>query len=109
MSTSRAERLRLAALIAINQHFLFGFGRFLDFHGFSKTPPLSKIRKFQEIDEIKTINGVFVENHKFTENHQETLRRMSGTSCLSTNHMPRLIPSVCGSVGINRATYARAP
>ena len=61
MSTSRAEGSRLAPLNAINQHFRFGFGQFPDFHGFSKAPPLSKIRKFQEIDEIKRRNGIFVE------------------------------------------------
>ena len=61
MRTSRAERSRLPSMIAINQHFLFGFGRFPDFHGFCCTPP-SKIRKLQEIDQITRVNNIFVEN-----------------------------------------------
>ena len=66
MSASRAEGSRLAPLNAINQHFLFDFGQFLDFHGFSKTPPLSKIRKIQAMDEITIVNNIFAENRKST-------------------------------------------
>ena len=46
-----------------------------------KDPPLSKIRKFQEIDEIKRRNGIFVENQKFTESHHEILRRKAVVDC----------------------------
>ena len=80
MSTSRAERSRLAPSIAINQDFEFESCRFPDFHAFSKTP-LSKIRKFQEIDEIKRRNSIFVENQKFTESHNEILRRKAVIDC----------------------------
>jgi hypothetical protein len=80
MRTSRAERSRLPSVIAINQHFLFGFGRFPDFHGISKTP-LSKIRKIQEIDEITRGNNIFVENQKFTENYQEINHRKAAVGC----------------------------
>ena len=81
MSTSRAEGSRLAPLNAINQHFRFGFGQFPDFHGFSKAPPLSKIRKFQEIDEIKRRNCIFVKDQKLTESHNEILRRKAVIDC----------------------------
>ena len=81
MSTSRAEGSRLAPLNAINQHFRFGFGQFPDFHGFSKTPPLSKIRTYQEKDRISKGNGIFVENQKFTENHQEITKYPSKGRC----------------------------
>ena len=81
MSTSRAERSRLAPSIAINQDFEFESCRFPDFHAFSKSPPLSKIRQNQEIDEIKRRNGIFVENQKFTESHNEILRRKAVVDC----------------------------
>ena len=45
MSTSRAERSRLAPLIAINQHIYFDFGRFPDFHRFCCTPPFKNPTK----------------------------------------------------------------
>ena len=56
-----------------------------------KDPPLSKIRKFQQINEIKRRNGNYVENLKINENHQEILRRKAVVDCFDCcESMPRL-------------------
>ena len=93
MSASRAEGSRLAPLNAINQHFLFDFGQFLDFHGFSKTP-LSKIRKIQAMDEIKIVNNIFVENRKFTESQEEIKRRKAAVDCFDCCERMRRMPQL---------------
>ena len=94
MRTSRAERSRLPSLIAINQHFLFGFSRFPDFHGFCCTP-LSKIRKIQAMDEITIVNNIFAENRKFTESQAEIKRRKAAVDCFDCCErmlrMPQLV------------------
>ena len=89
MSTSRAERSRLTSSIAINQDFEFESCRFPDFHAFSKTPPLSKIRQNQEIDEIKRRNCIFVENQKFTDSYQEINHRKAAVGCFFCSTWPR--------------------
>ena len=107
MSASRAEGSRLAPLNAINQHFLFDFGQFLDFHGFSKTPPLSKIRKIQAMDEITIVNNIFVENRKFTESQEEIKRRKAAVDCFDCCErmlrMPQLVKYA--SVASNRGIF----
>ena len=94
MSASRAEGSRLAPLNAINQHFHFDFGQFLDFHGFSKTPPLSKIRKIQAMDEITIVNNIFAENRKFTESQAEIKRRKAAVDCFNCCERMRRMPQL---------------
>ena len=109
MRASRAERSRLALLIAINQHLCFGFGRFPDFHGFSKTPPLSKIRKIQAMDEITIVNNIFVENLKFTESQEEIKRRKAAVDCFDCCErmlrMPQLVKYASVDTTVNRGIF----
>ena len=107
MSASRAEGSRLAPLNAINQHFLFDFGQFLDFHGFSKTPPLSKIRKIQAMDEITIVNNIFAENRKFTESQAEIKRRKAAVDCFNCCERMRRMPQLLkyASVDTNRGIF----